>query len=180
MDFIKAKPPRPPSSSISPNEEAKEGGPNNDPFEIVTNTFKELYDYISMEGNNPSIFLDSDVSLFSLVNDTFLDLESNLVTTPTNSTSIALLLNTTSVHAKGFQDVLPGTNQTEDDFSDVLITTVTSIILGLMILITVIGEFKEGGRVSGSKFQPHDHFDHFRKCVCNSGNYSGTKSPERG
>lgn len=48
----------------------------------------------------------------------------------------------TDVQARGFLDTLSGGDGgAEDDFSDVIITTVTSIILGLMILITVIGEW---------------------------------------
>lgn len=176
MDFIQAQPPRPPSSTTSQTTSPSTGDNDgdtdasrlNDPFGLVSNTFKDLYDYIALESSNPGLFLGDAASLF---NDTFLEINSNLASaslTAANSTGLSLLqsnatagvlsiaaaaaaatiaINGTAsspqgdVQAKGLQDTLPsGNGNTEDDVSDVIITTVTSIILGLMILITVIGE----------------------------------------
>lgn len=180
MDFIKAQPPRPPSSSSSTSGSSIDDGDTeasriNEPFGLVSNTFKDLYDYIALESSNsPGLFLGSDALLF---NDTFLEINSNLGSggiSAANGTALSLLQNNMTagvvsiaaaaaaatiaaangtatslaggvgadVHAKGLQDTLGGgATGDEDDFSDVLITTVTSIILGLMILITVIGKW---------------------------------------
>lgn len=176
MDFIKAQPPRPPrsssqsiSSSSSPIGDDGETESNriNDSFGLVSSTFKELYDYIALEGSNPNIFLGSDASFFALANETFLEINANLGSggiAAANSTALSLLQNNVTggvigiaaativtgnvtgldgtrgdVNAKGLQNT-GGGDVLEDDFSDVIITAVTSIILGLMILITVIGE----------------------------------------
>lgn len=181
MDFIKAQqPPRPPprsstsrSISSSSDDGDTEASRLNEPFGLVTNTFKDLYDYIALESSNPGLFMGSDASLF---NDTFLEINANLGgsggLSAANGTALSLLqtnvtagvvslaaaaaaaaatiasVNGTSsglaldVQAKGLQDTLGSSSgdAEDDDFSDVIITTVTSIILGLMILITVIGE----------------------------------------
>lgn len=181
MDFIKAQqPPRlPPRSSTSRSISSSsddgdtEASRLNEPFGLVTNTFKDLYDYIALESSNPGLFMGSDASLF---NDTFLEINANLGgsggLSAANGTALSLLqtnvtagvvslaaaaaaaaatiasVNGTSsglaldVQAKGLQDTLGSSSgdAEDDDFSDVIITTVTSIILGLMILITVIGE----------------------------------------
>lgn len=181
MDFIKAQPPRPPSSSSSStvDDGDTEASRINEPFGLVSNTFKDLYDYIALESSNsPGLFLGPDALLF---NDTFLEINSNLGSggiSAANGTALSLLQNNVTagvvsiaaaaaatiaaangtatsltggvgadVHAKGLQDTLGGGggiggSGDEDDFSDVLITTVTSIILGLMILITVIGKWQ--------------------------------------
>lgn len=202
MDFIKAQPPRPPSSSINSNslssslslgssslssgisgsndDEATADtdpttGRANEPFAgLVSSTFKDLYDYIALEGANAGLFLGADSSLF---NDTFLELNANLISgglsngtatglslLTSNTTAVGLVglvaaatlaangttegpSPTADVQARGLQDTIGGggggvgqSGDSEDEFSDVIITAVTSIILGLMILITVIGE----------------------------------------
>lgn len=198
MDFTKAQPPSSTSGSGSTSSSSSsnaddgdaEAGRINEPFGLVSNTFKDLYDYIALETGNSGLF--SDASLFSLTNDndTFLEINANLASaglSAANGTALTLLQSNLTagvvslaaaaatiaaagngtasssaatngggvgadVLAKGLQDTLGGATGSEDDFSDVLITTVTSIILGLMILITVIGECKSS--VYGSHLRP--------------------------
>lgn len=193
MDFIKAQQPRPPRSSTSRSISSSsddgdtEASRLNEPFGLVSNTFKDLYDYIALESSNPGLFMGSDASLFNIANDTFLEINANLGSgslSAANGTALSLLQtnvtagvvslaaaaaaaatiasvngttgSATDVQAKGLQDTLAGSD-TEDDFSDVIITTVTSIILGLMILITVIGKLPCGRSLAS-----------VRICLCQS------------
>lgn len=66
-------------------------------------------------------------------------------TSPALAASGGASSSSSDVQAKGYQNTGNDSGSIlEDDFSDVIITTVTSIILGLMILITVIGKGEKG------------------------------------
>lgn len=76
---------------------------------------KGVYDYIFIDSGSPDSYLNADVTTF--LNDTLIS----------NST----ILNST--------EAINGTSTNDEDVAELIIMAVTTIILGLMILITVIG-----------------------------------------
>ncbi|GAB0100820.1 5-hydroxytryptamine receptor 2A-like [Sergentomyia squamirostris] len=81
-------------------------------------TLRDIYDYVFIENGNPGAYmlLNADTTIF--LNET------------------ALLANTS---ANGSALVSGNSTHPNDEVSDVIVMAATSIILGLMILITVIG-----------------------------------------
>ncbi|XP_035785206.1 5-hydroxytryptamine receptor-like [Anopheles albimanus] len=82
----------------------------------------DVYDYIFIDSGSPDSYLSADVG--SIVNETFLNGSSRAIENATD-------LGTAGIGLNGTDTVEP--------LADVIVMAVTSLVLGLMILVTVIG-----------------------------------------
>ncbi|ETN63638.1 hypothetical protein AND_004642 [Anopheles darlingi] len=81
-----------------------------------------VYDYIFIDSGSPDSYLSADVG--SIVNETFLNVSSRALENATDLGPAGIGLNGTD---------------TVEPLADVIVMAVTSLVLGLMILVTVIG-----------------------------------------
>ncbi|XP_049543338.1 5-hydroxytryptamine receptor-like [Anopheles darlingi] len=82
----------------------------------------DVYDYIFIDSGSPDSYLSADVG--SIVNETFLNVSSRALENATDLGPAGIGLNGTD---------------TVEPLADVIVMAVTSLVLGLMILVTVIG-----------------------------------------
>lgn len=94
--------------------------------------FSDTYDIFIDSGGSPDTYLSADINSF--LNDTIIF--NGTMDTNGSSTSILTHQNIIDKNSTNIN-----TNATNEDVAELVIMAVTSIVLGLMILITVIGNY---------------------------------------
>lgn len=151
-------------------------------------SFTDTYDIFIDSGGSPDAYLSS-ADINSFLNDSFIF----------NGTLDAIVNGTVLTHENIIDKnstKLTNTNATDEDVAELVIMAVTSIVLGLMILITVIGNkfpfspysifcctcvLSHGGRwpfeqqqSGGATIKLFHNISFRRKCFRNSCNYTRT------
>lgn len=145
--------------------------------------FADTYDIFIDSGGSPDAYLSS-VDINSFLNDSFIF----------NGTLDAIVNGTILTHENIIDKnstKLTNSSATDEDVAELIIMAVTSIVLGLMILITVIGNKLHfsllcirpdvGQQQIGATIKPYTIYIHIyfvifirRKCFRNSCNYTRT------